>query len=221
MRRLRPCAAVLGGTALAKERSCSARLFQTKVRWAHGGSGAWPCSPNPPRHARNPHSTTYIGPTWAKRHRAGPRPPSCHTGTAFPESSRFRGANNISRRPFVRSMMRCVLLAVVATASALKANSWQARVDKALLSVDLGVRPRLRLLSRAAKDPKLQEDVKSAVEAIREKGFGKGQCVHANGLICIIPCIHCMHALNVHACACACAVRLCVCRVPCACAVRT
>jgi hypothetical protein len=110
------------------------------------------------------------------------QPPTAIRGR-LPREFALRGANNISRRPFVRSMMRCVLLAVVATASALKANSWQARVDKALLSVDLGVRPRLRLLSRAAKDPKLQEDVKSAVEAIREKGFGKGQCVHANGLI--------------------------------------
>ena len=70
-------------------------------------------------------------------------------------------------QPFVL----CLLLQV---ATALKANSWQARLDKSLLSVDLGLGSRLRLLRKAVADPKSREDVQAAVKVIQEKGFGKG-----------------------------------------------
>lgn len=55
-----------------------------------------------------------------------------------------------------------------------QANSWQSRLDKALLDVDAGPQARIRLLQRALKDSALQEDVKLAAEEIREKGMGKG-----------------------------------------------
>lgn len=74
-------------------------------------------------------------------------------------------------------MPRIILLAVCvffSHAIALKANSWQARLDKAILSVDIGVGPRLRLLRRAVGDPAAAEDVRKAVAVIQEKGFGKG-----------------------------------------------
>ena len=54
----------------------------------------------------------------------------------------------------------------------LKANSWQARLDKALLSVDMEPKERFRNLQRAIKDPASRDDLKKAVEVIREKGFG-------------------------------------------------
>ena len=56
----------------------------------------------------------------------------------------------------------------------LAANSWQSRIDKALLDLDTKPQARFRLLQRAFQDPKLLEDVTSAVEVVREKGFGKG-----------------------------------------------
>ena len=55
-----------------------------------------------------------------------------------------------------------------------KANSWQGRLDKALLDVDVAPQARFRLLQRALKDPQLKDDVASAVSAIQERGFGKG-----------------------------------------------
>ena len=58
--------------------------------------------------------------------------------------------------------------------NAKKANSWQNRLDKALLDVDAGPQARIRLLQRALKDGALQDDVKLAVEEIKEKGMGKG-----------------------------------------------
>ena len=67
-----------------------------------------------------------------------------------------------------------LLALVLSGASALKMNSWQARLDKALLSVDIGPGPRVRLLQRALKDKALQEDVKKAVDIIQTQGFGKG-----------------------------------------------
>lgn len=56
----------------------------------------------------------------------------------------------------------------------LKSNSWQARLDKALLDVDVGPGPRFRNFQRALKDPSFPEDLRSAVEIIQQKGFGKG-----------------------------------------------
>jgi hypothetical protein len=59
-------------------------------------------------------------------------------------------------------------------AATLRANSWQARLDKALLSLDTEPAVRFRLLQRAFGDPALQEDVRSAVDVIQQKGFGEG-----------------------------------------------
>lgn len=66
------------------------------------------------------------------------------------------------------------LIALFSAAHGLKANAWQARLDKALLSVDLGPRERARLLRKAVADPKARDDLKSAIEVLREKGMGKG-----------------------------------------------
>merc|ERR1719163_2503255 len=71
-------------------------------------------------------------------------------------------------------MMRPLVFALICCASALKANSWQARLDKALLSVEIAPQARARLLRRALNDPALAEDVKGVVSVIRDKGFGKG-----------------------------------------------
>lgn len=54
------------------------------------------------------------------------------------------------------------------------ASSWQRRLDKALLDIDATPESRFRNLQRAIKDPNLRTDVTSAIDAIREKGFGKG-----------------------------------------------
>ena len=76
--------------------------------------------------------------------------------------------------------MRIFLLYITTILSAtgfktgLRANSWQARLDKALLSVDIGTGSRLRLLNKAVRDPKLLEDVQASTKILVEKGFGKG-----------------------------------------------
>lgn len=69
--------------------------------------------------------------------------------------------------------LTCLLLAPAA--SALAGNSWQKRLDRAFLQVD-GISPggRVRSFQRALRDPQLRRDVSRAVEAVRERGFGKG-----------------------------------------------
>ncbi|VEU36567.1 unnamed protein product [Pseudo-nitzschia multistriata] len=73
--------------------------------------------------------------------------------------------------------MQLVLLVVAlfSNATALRANSWQKRFDRAFLQVD-GVTPegRFRSFQRALKDPRLRSDVSKAIDIIQEKGFGKG-----------------------------------------------
>jgi len=68
-----------------------------------------------------------------------------------------------------------LLLIAGVDALSLRGNSWQKRVDRALLQVD-GVSPqgRFRSLQRAFKDPELKKDVTKAIDVVREKGFGKG-----------------------------------------------
>ena len=73
-----------------------------------------------------------------------------------------------------RSSTYLVVASFIGGAEALKANSWQARLDKSLLSVDLGVGSRLRLFKKVVQDPLVQEDLRSAVALIQEQGFGKG-----------------------------------------------
>ena len=53
-------------------------------------------------------------------------------------------------------------------------NTWQARLDRALLDVDLSTGGRVRLLQKAPTDPKLADDVVSAASTLATKGFGKG-----------------------------------------------
>ena len=64
---------------------------------------------------------------------------------------------------------------IVSTAHSLRANSWQKRIDRAFLQVD-GVTPegRFRSFQRALQDPELRTDVATAIDVVREKGFGKG-----------------------------------------------
>lgn len=57
---------------------------------------------------------------------------------------------------------------------ALKANSWQSRLDKALLDPDMSGEARFRSFQRAVQDPNLRKDVAAGIRAVREKGFGKG-----------------------------------------------
>jgi len=54
------------------------------------------------------------------------------------------------------------------------ANSWQRRLDKALLDIDATPESRIRNFQKAVKDPQLTTDVQEAIEAIRTNGFGKG-----------------------------------------------
>jgi len=55
-----------------------------------------------------------------------------------------------------------------------KSASWQSRLDRALLDVDLKPQARFRNIQRALQDPALVADVQSAIAAVREKGFGAG-----------------------------------------------
>jgi len=63
----------------------------------------------------------------------------------------------------------------ITTTTALRANGWQKRLDRAFLQVD-GVTPegRFRSLQRAVQDPELRTDLTTAITLVRDKGFGKG-----------------------------------------------
>jgi len=79
----------------------------------------------------------------------------------------------IHSSPTLRS--NAAAMAATKQKTKLKANSWQARLDKALL--DLDVREpvsRIRMIQRAFRDPTFQRDVRSAVSIIRNKGMGAG-----------------------------------------------
>jgi len=67
-----------------------------------------------------------------------------------------------------------VLLPTLTSCLAFKANSWQSRLDKALLDPDLNSQARFRSIQRALQDPNLRTDVTAGIQAVREKGFGKG-----------------------------------------------
>jgi len=55
-----------------------------------------------------------------------------------------------------------------------RASSWQRRLDKALLDIDMKPQARLRNLQKALRDPDLPVDVNTAIRAIRKDGFRKG-----------------------------------------------
>jgi len=76
--------------------------------------------------------------------------------------------------PMLLTFVFGVCLGLNAPLPKLKQNSWQARLDKALLDVELGPGSRLRLLSKVILDPAVREDVQAAVGVIRERGIGKG-----------------------------------------------
>lgn len=63
----------------------------------------------------------------------------------------------------------------VISTTCLRGNSWQKRIDRALLQVD-GVRAegRIRSFQRALEDPVMRSDIKKAIDVVREKGFGEG-----------------------------------------------
>jgi len=61
------------------------------------------------------------------------------------------------------------------TTLALQPNSWQKRLDRAFLDVDVRTpEARIRSLQRAIQDPALYKDVSRAIDAVRTQGFGKG-----------------------------------------------
>lgn len=62
------------------------------------------------------------------------------------------------------------------TTTALAPNSWQKRLDRALLDVDGATNPssRFRLIQRAVQDPNFREDITKGIDAIQKNGFGKG-----------------------------------------------
>ena len=67
-------------------------------------------------------------------------------------------------------MMLATLL-LAASASALSSTSWQKRLDRAVLDVDLSVEQRVRNLQRVVQaTPEVLSDVRSAVDAVRVKG---------------------------------------------------
>ena len=65
-----------------------------------------------------------------------------------------------------------------------KPNSWQNRISKALLDVDGARSPqsRFRLLQRAVKDPSFSQDIKRGINAVQEKGMGKGHPILIDAL---------------------------------------
>lgn len=63
---------------------------------------------------------------------------------------------------------------LLAGGEALKMNSWQARLDKSLLDVDLGLGSRIRLFAKAVSDPALVQDVRASVDVLSKSGFAKG-----------------------------------------------
>ncbi len=80
---------------------------------------------------------------------------------------------------------RILMVALTLLAPALlglKANTWQARLDKAVLSIDLEPRARFRLFQRAISDPELSKDLTDAAEILRSQGIGKGHPAVINKL---------------------------------------
>lgn len=67
-----------------------------------------------------------------------------------------------------------------------KGNSWQRRLDKAVLGVDMKPEGRLKVLLQipAKSGRQLAGDLQAAAEEIREKGFGKG---HPAALDLLVP----------------------------------
>jgi hypothetical protein len=57
---------------------------------------------------------------------------------------------------------------------ALVSSSWQARLDKALLSVDTSPESRFRNLQKALQDPQLRTDLQKATQVLRDKGAKEG-----------------------------------------------
>merc|ERR1719420_441573 len=70
----------------------------------------------------------------------------------------------------------------IPTTTKAKASSWQRRLDKALLDLDLSPQARARNFQRALGDPDLPVDVNVAIRAIRKYGFGKGHPEFINAL---------------------------------------
>ena len=83
-------------------------------------------------------------------------------------SRRYRAAPN-------QTKMMLATLFLASSASALSATSWQKRLDRAVLDVDLSVEQRVRNLQRVVQaTPEVLSDVRSAVDAVRVKGFAEG-----------------------------------------------
>ena len=71
--------------------------------------------------------------------------------------------------------MLCTLSVILSEVSeALVSSSWQARLDKALLSVDTSPESRFRNLQKALQDPQLRTDLQKATQVLRDKGAKEG-----------------------------------------------
>lgn len=72
-------------------------------------------------------------------------------------------------------LMLCTLSVILSEVSeALVSSSWQARLDKALLSVDTSPESRFRNLQKALQDPQLRTDLQKATQVLRDKGAKEG-----------------------------------------------
>jgi len=73
-----------------------------------------------------------------------------------------------------QSIARRIPVTRAETTAQMIENTWQGRLDKALLNLDVEPQERLSLLQEALGDQKLSEDLRSAVGILQEKGIGKG-----------------------------------------------
>ena len=72
-------------------------------------------------------------------------------------------------------LMLCTLSVILSEVSeALVSSSWQARLDKAFLSVDASPESRFRNLQKALQDPQLRTDLQKATQVLRDKGAKEG-----------------------------------------------
>ena len=83
-------------------------------------------------------------------------------------------ATNMAAHLHGRRLLALVLFFFTSCCESLKANSWQARLDKALLSVDAPPQARARMLRRALGDPQLSKDLRKAVKRVQKKGMKEG-----------------------------------------------
>jgi hypothetical protein len=123
-------------------------------------------------------AVSYLAPGWQQLatqeptiEMAGGLPPKvASTRFQLPVSPRPFALNNRFLPPSFPTLARRQGV----TAQGVAQDTWQGRLDAALLDIDLGPQERLDLLGQALQDQKLQEDLRSAVSIIQEKGIRDG-----------------------------------------------